>query len=134
MEGEEEVEMEEIVEIQTGYYDSEISAVKCTTPPWFPAEKVTVEITVNGFDYTANGNQFSYYNTPEIVDVSPTSGPISGGSVLTIRGNNFIETDSLKVRLCTVLPEGAVGKPETFIVDAKFISSKCIECTTPSIK
>ncbi len=126
--------MEEVVEIQTGYYDSEISAVKCTTPPWFPAENVTVEITVNGFDYTANGNQFSYYNTPEIVDVSPTSGPISGGSVLTIRGNNFIETDSLKVRISTVLPEGAVGQPETFIVDAKFISSECIECTTPSIK
>ena len=130
---EEEVEMEEIVEIQTGYYDAEISAVKCTTPPWFPAEKVTVEITVNGFDYTANGCQFSYYNTPEIVDVSPTSGPISGGSVLTIRGNNFIETDSLKVRLRTILPDGAIGQPETFIVDAKYISGECIECVTPPI-
>ena len=93
--------MEEVVEVQSGFYDPEIGAVKCSTPPWFPAEKVTVEITVNGFDYTANGLQFTYYNTPEIVDISPTSGPISGGSVLTIRGNNFVESDSQR---CVCLP------------------------------
>ena len=130
---EEEVEMEEVVEVQTGFYDPEIGAVKCSTPPWFPAEKVAVEITVNGFDYTANGLQFTYYNTPEIIDVSPTSGPISGGSLLTIRGNNFVESEGLKVRLSTVLPEGSVGKSETFIVDANFVSSECLECVTPAI-
>ena len=47
--GEEEIEMEEVVEVQSGS-DQEI-AVKCL-PPMVSCRKVTVEITVNGFDYS----------------------------------------------------------------------------------
>jgi hypothetical protein len=128
-----EVEMEEIAETQTGFYDKESGCVKCTTPPWFPAEKVTVEITVNGFDYTANGHEFTYYDTPEINDVTPTSGPITGGTNISIHGVNFVQSDFLKVRLRTIVPEGTESVSEVFVVSGRFISDKCVECNTPTL-
>merc|ERR1711871_564259 len=127
------VEMEEIVETQTGFYNEESGCVKCTTPPWFPAETVTVEITVNGFDYTANGHVFTYYDSPEINDVTPTSGPITGGTNISIHGTNFIPSDSLAIRLRTIVPDGIDVSPETFIVEGRYISETCVECNTPNL-
>ena len=126
-------EMEVIAETQTGFYDASCSAVKVATPPWFPAEAITVEITVNGFDYTANGLQFTYYETPEIHDVTPTSGPVTGGTQIAIAGSNFVKTDSLKVRFRTVIAEGQEGTAECFFVTGRFVSPSCIECNTPTI-
>ena len=67
--------------------------IKCITP----AEDthlgggVTVQVSNNGADYTSSKAAFTYMPAFQIVSIEPTSGPITGGTVLKLFGENFID-------------------------------------------
>lgn len=94
--------------------------VRATTPPG-SAGTVAVQITTNGQTVTLNG-AFTYQassQTPSLSDVSPSSGPTSGGTVITLTGSNFVSGATVRVG-------GSTAQNVTFV------SATQVRATTPS--
>ena len=53
------------------------------------ASKVPVEVSMNGIDYIKTGQYFTFVTNPTISSISPTSGPGTGGTLVTLKGDNF---------------------------------------------
>jgi hypothetical protein len=69
--------------------DTSITAV---TPPSAPG---TVDVTVisgGGTSVTGSVDQYTFYSQPSVTSVSPNSGPVGGGYVITVTGTNFTGT------------------------------------------
>jgi hypothetical protein len=49
----------------------------------------TIQVTVTTPDGTSNGVAYTYVRAPMISSLSPSSGPTTGGTVLTITGSGF---------------------------------------------
>ena len=49
----------------------------------------TTVTTNGGTSATSSADQFTYVAPPTVTAVSPISGPITGGSLVTITGTNF---------------------------------------------
>ena len=52
---------------------------------------------------------------------APASGPIKGGTIISITGNNFLNTESLSCRFGAAL----------YTVVARYLTSRTLECVTP---
>ena len=52
-------------------------------------EDVVVEITRNLEDYSLSEMTYTYYKTPHVYWISPQYGPLSGNTLVTIRGEGF---------------------------------------------
>jgi large repetitive protein len=73
---------------------TEVSATQITATA--PAGTGVVDITVTtagGTSATSSSDQFSY--TPSVTSVSPSSGPASGGTVVTINGSDFTSASTV---------------------------------------
>lgn len=63
------------------------SGVLCTSPPALNADKVAVELSINGADYTSDGQTFEYSTAREdiwSVEVQPSYGDRRGGTRVVI--------------------------------------------------
>ncbi len=63
-----------------------------------PAGSGTVHVTVTtpkGTSATSNADQFTYLPIPTITSISPTSGPVAGGTTVTIKGSGFTEVSKV---------------------------------------
>jgi hypothetical protein len=60
----------------------------CLSPPHNPVT-VAVEVTVNGVAYSSDSVQFVYSTAATITALNPSSGFMSGGTILVVHGNNF---------------------------------------------
>jgi photosystem II stability/assembly factor-like uncharacterized protein len=71
--------------------------LQLTTPPSMVAGLVDLEIH-NAAGITRLANAFTYqFPPPSISSFTPSSGPTSGGTSLTIRGANFLSTVSVRI-------------------------------------
>lgn len=50
---------------------------------------VGLEASLNAQDYTANQQPFTFYAPPRVVSLSPSSGPLEGGTLVLISGGNL---------------------------------------------
>jgi IPT/TIG domain-containing protein/BACON domain-containing protein len=76
--------------------DTQVTAVS-------PAGSGTVDVkvtTLGGTSVTSTADRFTYLPIPTVTSISPTSGPLAGGTVVTIRGSGF--TGASQVRFGTV--------------------------------
>jgi hypothetical protein len=67
-----------------------IGQIVVTSPPGTPG---TVDVTVvgpGGTSATSAADQYTYVLSPIVAGISPTQGPIQGGTTVTITGTNFI--------------------------------------------
>jgi hypothetical protein len=64
------------------------TTITATTPPG-PASVVSVTVTNPDGQAGTRANGFTYVAPPTVSSVTPTSGPATGGTVLTIAGSNF---------------------------------------------
>ena len=60
------------------------------TTPAHAAGAVTVTVTNPGGQAGSLTNGFTYVNSPTVTSVSPNSGPVGGGTAVTITGTNFV--------------------------------------------
>ena len=66
------------------------SALTATSPAGTGTPDVTVTVTLPGGESaTSNGLAFHYVPAPTVTSVSPTSGPVSGGTDVTVTGTHF---------------------------------------------
>lgn len=89
----------------------------CRTPSVSVPGLVTVEISSNAQDYSAQGFTFMYVATPRVTSTIPDHGKSKGGTVVTVLGVAFGNVTS-----CVF---GGI------IVSASTINSSSVICTTP---
>jgi alpha-tubulin suppressor-like RCC1 family protein len=69
--------------------------VTATAPPGSGTVHVTVT-TPNGTSTANPSDRFIYQNLPTVTKLSPTSGPVAGGTAVTITGTEFTAASSVK--------------------------------------
>ena len=60
---------------------------------------ITVEVTVNGNDYTVDQRRLQLFGTPSIARLLPDGAHYSENVRVTVTGSNFVDSDSVFVRL-----------------------------------
>lgn len=93
--------------------------VDCEVPAFIWAAPQRLEITVNGVDFTSDGNVFMYTEAPEVFSATPDSGSASGGTVVLVEGINFVESSDL----CCHFGDSSVA--------GRWISAQVVQCVTP---
>ncbi|HEX7312105.1 MAG TPA: IPT/TIG domain-containing protein [Gaiellaceae bacterium] len=70
--------------------DVSATSLKAMSPAGTGTKDVTVTVTLPGGESaTSNGKPFEYVPAPTVTSVSPTSGPVTGGTDVTVTGTHF---------------------------------------------
>jgi hypothetical protein len=69
-----------------------------TTPAGDPGPATVTVTTPGGSASTTSSNQYIYADTPVVSGISPSSGPNSGGTAVTISGSNFTGATAVSFR------------------------------------
>eukprot|EP00698_Gefionella_okellyi_P014432 TRINITY_DN4005_c0_g1_i5.p1 TRINITY_DN4005_c0_g1~~TRINITY_DN4005_c0_g1_i5.p1 ORF type:complete len:1114 (+),score=261.18 TRINITY_DN4005_c0_g1_i5:484-3825(+) len=64
----------------------------CTSPAQSSVGEVSVEISNNGADWTGYALRYAYVDTTHVTALMPTSGPVSGSTLVTVTGSTFLST------------------------------------------
>lgn len=101
--------------------DSQISVV-------VPSGSGTVAVTVTTVGGTTASLNYSYFDTPTITTIDPISGPVSGGTAVTITGTNLSSTIQVTVggtaasfgvinstTVSIITPTGTVGAADVVV-------------------
>jgi hypothetical protein len=94
----------------------------CVTPAVAAAGRHAVEISNNGFDFSANGLQFEYVEPASVDQIAPAVGTLSGGTVVQVMGKGFVDSPALA---CTF------GEASAMVRRAVFKSANQISCVSP---
>jgi len=100
------------------------NTIICVTPYATVTGLVPLMVTNNGVDYEEGGDavvNFNFAETVSIDSISPRSGSINGGTVVTISGSGFSDTDDV---LCNFGDDDSSS-------EAYFIDSSTITCISP---
>jgi hypothetical protein len=73
------------------------SLVTCITPP-HENGAVLLSFAHNGVDFTPVMSQFNFYALPHVTHIVPMFGSAEGGTVVTVHGRAFPNSDQLKCR------------------------------------
>jgi hypothetical protein len=95
------------------------SQIECRSPPARPSN-AQVEVSSNGKDFSSDGIVFTYLGPPTLASIWPDSGPLGGGTPVTITGRNFFYLDKSVCRF---------GTEDSRVV---FVSSEVVICPSPS--
>lgn len=71
------------------HFDSSVRLVCFSPPNDEPAEAISFEVSLNGFDWTSTGFTYSYYREPELYSYYPDAGASQGGTTIYISGKNL---------------------------------------------
>lgn len=68
--------------------DGGLEMLTCTLPSLSHVRALPLTVTLNGQQFSTEQLQFAVYAPPRLVEISPNPVPATGGSLLTIRGEN----------------------------------------------
>ncbi|MGY3064539.1 hypothetical protein ACVWZD_008861 [Streptomyces sp. TE3672] len=104
------------------------SSISVTVPAGTAAGPVPVTVTTAGG--SNNGLTYTYVDAPTVGTLTPTSGPTSGGTAVTITGTNFDTTESVTfdgapapfavinaTTLSAVTPPGTAGAADVVVTN-----------------
>ena len=92
--------------------------VECEAPA-HEAGVVSVEVSVNGADFTADDASFEYVASATVLSATPASGPARGGTAVVVQGESFVFSQALTCRFGTL------------DVAASYLSSSELLCVAP---
>jgi len=93
--------------------------VECITPPKQIPSDVVIELRMGGAYKLKAPVPFTYIQDPRIWSVHPTTGPATGGTIISLRGSLFVEVSNISCRLAD------------YIVPARWLSEAEVECVVP---
>ena len=105
--------------------------VLCTAPSISPHAEQHVRISLNGQQYTQSA-PFLAYSVPFPSGISPSAGPVLGGTLVTLTGSTFVTVDG---QLCQFgsSPRGAhSSNHSTSTVHALALNDSHRLCVSPS--
>ena len=94
------------------------SWLECPTPAIDLPFSTTVRLTANLVDFSSSLT-LTFHALPEVLSVTPTLGPTTGGTLLTVHGSGFQNTTTL---VCSF---GSIVHPATYV------SPLAVTCITP---
>lgn len=100
-----------------GIYDPDFSAWH--TVPSGDDYHMAVQVTNNGVDWSADEALFQYRRERIVSSLQPSKGEDGGGTMVTVFGDNFRDTQDVKCRF---------GSVE---IGATWLSEKAVECEAP---
>ena len=108
------------------------STISCKAPAGGEAN-VRIQVSLNGLDtdFTSVefGSRFIYHTPPILLDrPSPSAGPRSGGTVITIKGTGFID-GGLACKFWTGPAKGNLDRR----VKAQFLTTTSASCAAPAV-
>ena len=71
--------------------------IRCQAPAQAPGS-VAVEVTNNNQDYSSEGVMYTYQANAAVTSVSNSHGPVTGGTLITVTGSNFVNSPQLRCR------------------------------------
>lgn len=83
---------------------------------------VPLEVSVNGIDFQKYPRGFQYYEQPTVSGIKPTSGPVSGGALISVYGGPFVSNFEAANVTCSI---------GDFISSAKVVDENTIQCISP---
>ncbi|KAL3667963.1 hypothetical protein V7S43_006840 [Phytophthora oleae] len=96
------------------------NVVKCVTPAVKQPGQQRIQVSINGFDFTATNMFFEYVDEIEIYELIPNLGPsIDANTVMTVRGAGFVNS----VDLACIFRSSKSS--------ATFINPNLISCAVP---
>jgi len=106
--------------------------ILCQAPPSSNlVDKQPFYVSLNGVDFVNTGFTFSYYEQPILYDMTPRSGPSSGGTELYITGSKFSNITDRSMVKCRFRSNNASLKPVKQI-PAYYKNSTTMMCVSPS--
>ena len=81
---------------------------------------MSVEVTLNGQQFTGDAVEYTYYSPARVSTSSPTSGPVEGDTSITVYGTRF--QDGL----------GYLCRFGDAVVNATYLSGSLLACTSPA--
>ncbi|RHY58541.1 hypothetical protein DYB30_007255, partial [Aphanomyces astaci] len=96
--------------------------LECISPEVSDAGDVSVEISVNGMDFSSTGLMFQYRWQLQLVSVSPLRGPIAGGTLLSVAMAAAVSP--LDVFACIIGGQ---------VVPAEQVNASHVFCRTPPL-
>ncbi len=81
----------------TSYTVNSATQITAVTPAGSTGSAQTITVETPQGNVTSGTGLFTYYNTPTISGVSPTSGTPSGGDTIIITGTNFTNATAVKI-------------------------------------
>ena len=98
--------------------------IDCVSPasPLSATGKVTLQISGNGQQYT-DAASWMYYGEPSSAYATPRAGPIDGGALITLRGENLFGGSDYRCRV------GGIVVPASFSLSP----SERVQCRSPNV-
>ena len=84
--------------------------------------RVAVEVSTNRVDYSGNGVLYTFKMQSTVSFIEPRLGPISGGTLVTVHGNNFIQGTNFYCRF---------GETSRGVVKGTWVATSLIQCISP---
>ena len=104
--------------------------ITCTAPG-HAAGTVSVDVTTPSGVNTAN-TLYTYQSAPTVTGISPSSGPLGGGSVVMITGTNFVGATGVTIGGTAVTITSATSTSITFTTPSHSAGTASVLVTTPS--
>ena len=86
----------------TSYTVNSSTQITAVTPAGSTGSAQTITVETPQGNVTSGSGLFSYYNTPTVTSVNPTSGAVVGGDTITIVGTNFLNATDVKIDTTSV--------------------------------
>eukprot|EP01052_Picozoa_sp_SAG31_P022653 SAG31_NODE_1812_length_7215_cov_1.891934_1_plen_2312_part_01 len=105
--------------------------VSCPVVPSNIPRDVQVAISLNGQQFSTTGPRFNYYDpsiVPRVHRIRPQSGPLAGGTLVTVNGWNVANVPTLS---CRWMRNGTTEVIAT--ASATFISTAAATCVAPGV-
>ena len=104
----------------------------CTSPPGVEHSVVTLEISLNGHDFTTAALSYQYYaNVPALTRVVPVSDSLAGNRVISISGSGLANGSDYKCRYSSGV--GSVSLGDSSVYAATEVGDRAVACTSPSL-
>ncbi len=98
--------------------------ILCVSPAVERPGYVPLTISYEGERYSSETVKYLYYETPEIYNITPTCGPVTGYTQITVFGKNFLDMGFGKVKCIFNL---------TYVMNATIMEQDVIKCDSPPL-
>ena len=104
------------------------AVARCETPALAPGAAATVELAAGAGQSlrSASGMTVSVLATPRVLAATPSGGPLRGGDVIVVAGENFVGVEPAACRI------GSVGPLDARDADAAALGGSTLECVAPA--
>jgi hypothetical protein len=112
----------------TNVQKTDSKTIVATVPKYTVPDVLSVEVTMNGVDYTNNGLTYGFYD-PYLIDVSPRLISTDGSTIVTVKGIGFVKSDEVKVQFQNYSSPIRCGNSDC-VMPATFVSSNVVTAPT----